>query len=151
MMGGLNCDLFTFVRETLKARSGLDAFFLLSTPEIPERYKRRKQHMLTQKYLWGIPKPFRFLSRLERGIESLSCRNMNIFAWKDQNCRKIEVCANKCQDIIYLKNVISIHVIGKETVRMPTLHSTCCSIPSNSCRRWWIYTLQNRKQNHQAY
>ena len=33
MNKGLNCDLFPFGRDTLKARSGLDAFFLLSTPK----------------------------------------------------------------------------------------------------------------------
>jgi hypothetical protein len=49
MAEGLNCDLFAFVRGTLKARSGLDAFFLLSTPKYATRFMRIKHHMVMQK------------------------------------------------------------------------------------------------------
>jgi hypothetical protein len=50
MAEGLNCDLFAFVRGTLKARSGLDAFFLLSTPKYATRFMRIKhQHAYAEK------------------------------------------------------------------------------------------------------
>jgi hypothetical protein len=82
MAEGLNCDLFAFVRGTLKARSGLDAFFLLSTPKYAKKiYENQASHAYAEKKMWSIPKPFRFLlSRLEKAIESLSCKNMNVFA-----------------------------------------------------------------------
>jgi TFIIF-interacting CTD phosphatase-like protein len=50
MTKGLNCDLFPFVRDTLKARSGLDAFFLLSTPRYARKiYENKTAHAYAEK------------------------------------------------------------------------------------------------------
>jgi hypothetical protein len=50
MAEALNCDLFAFVRGTLKARSGLDAFFLLSTPKYAKKiYENQASHAYAEK------------------------------------------------------------------------------------------------------